>query len=199
MKLLVLSILFCIVTLSIQAQWSDNNKSPQKHFLYTSGDYIVGQSNGGNLGLSYMYNNKYSISIGYAATKKVEQPIPKEFLKSGTELIPIIPDQPFQNFEELHLMVGRVFNLNKRARILLQGGPGISNYREPDFKVSGNEYSHVMQTSKKLCLVVNPKVELPLLCTLGCSVGPIFVMNNEYKYMGLGIGLMYGVLRNDKY
>ncbi|WP_346859282.1 hypothetical protein [uncultured Draconibacterium sp.] len=200
MKAIVIIIFFTAMVLGSSAQWADRDLSPQKHFLYTSGDYVMGQNNGGNLGLSYIYNDKYSISIGYSATNKVEQSLPSEYLKSAEALTPINDDMPFKNFEDLHIMVGRVINLNASStmRLLLQGGPGISNYREPIFNVSGDQYYHSTQTTKKLCFIVNPKLELPLSCTLGFSVGPMYVVNNAQSYFGLGVGLMYGVLRNSK-
>jgi len=200
MRTTILTILFCITVLSSQAQWSEKNTTPQKHFLYTSGDYVMGQNNGGNLGLSYIYDEKYSISIGYSATNKVEQSLPMEYLKSAENLTPINDDIPFKNFEDLHILVGRVINLNtsNTLRILLQGGPGISNYREPIFNITGDQYFHTTQTTKKLCFILNPKLELPLSCTLGFSVGPMYVVNNEQSYIGVGVGLMYGVLRNSK-
>lgn len=200
MKTLILSILFFAVATNIQAQWNHNDTAPQKHFLYTSGEYIVGESNGGNLGLNYIFDNKYSLSIGYVATNKADRTLPDQYLKSTEKLVAINPNQPFQNLEDFHLLLGRVINLteNNNIRLILQGGPGISNFREPIFTVTGNQYNHTIQTTKKLCFVLNPKIELPLSSTLGFSVGPMIVINNEEKYAGIGIGLMYGVLRNGK-
>ncbi|MCY1719667.1 hypothetical protein OU798_04900 [Prolixibacteraceae bacterium Z1-6] len=195
MRSLVLFILFCTMAVSTQAQWSYKDRYKVKHFLYTSGDVIMGQSYGGNLGLSYVYNNKHTINVGFAATNKVGQPLPEEYLKSGEELISTSSNEAFQNFEDLHIMIGQIFYVNKKIRILLQGGPGISTHRNPIFEVTDHQYSHKMQTTKKLCLVVNPKLELPFCCSLGFSAGPLLVLNNYKNYFGVGIGLMYGITR----
>lgn len=196
MKTITLILLCCIATLASQAQWSKNHKSNNKHFFYTSGQFIMGESNGGDLGLNYVYNNKLTISFGYSATGKSNSTLPDEYLKSGTDYIPTNSVEPFQNFEDFHLMIGRAFRLNKKSsiRLLLQGGPGITTSREPEFTINGNQYDYQMQSSKKISLVLNPKIELPLCCTVGCSVGPMIIVNGTQQYIGAGIGIMYGVV-----
>ena len=197
MKTIILILLCCIVTLASEAQWTNKYKSnSNKHFFYTSGQYIVGESNGGNLGLNYIYNKKLSISIGYAATSKTTIGLPDEYLKSGVEYTSANEVDPFQNLENFHLMLGRAFSLNKKSsiRLLLQGGPGLTTAREPEFVISGTQYDYQMKSSKKVSLVLNPKIELPLCCTVGCSVGPMIVVNGSQQYFGAGIGIMYGIV-----
>jgi hypothetical protein len=196
MKALVITLLFCIAAITSQAQWTGQHKSTQKHLLYTTGDYIVGETSGGNLGINYIYDNKYTLNIGYSASSKGETTLPDEILKSANEMTSINNDQPFENFENLYVMVGRSFSITKNGmRILLQGGPGIANYREPVYNISGSAYSHQTQTTKKLSFTLNPKIEVPIGCNLGVSAGPMLVVNNAQKYFGIGIGVMYGVVR----
>lgn len=196
MKTITLFLLCCIAALVSQAQWSSDNKTTNKHFFYTSGQYIMGESNGGNLGLSYIHNGKYTISIGYAATSKTTAQLPTDFLKSGVEYTLANPVEPFQNLENFHLMVGRSWDLSqkKTIRVLLQGGPGLTTFREPEFMVSGNQYNYQMKSSTKVSLVLNPKIELPLCCTVGCSIGPMIMVNGSQQYYGAGIGIMYGIV-----
>lgn len=183
-----------------QAQWSYKFMSQEKHFFYGSGEYVMGKCNGGNVGLNYVYNSKYTVRVGYSATNKSACSLPANYLKSATELIPLNNAEPFQNLENLHLLFGRAFNLNKSnsIRFVFQGGPGLSTFREPDFTISGREYDYDMKSTQKICLVLNPKIELPLCCTIGCSVGPMLVMNNSQTYIGAGIGIMYGIIGKGK-
>ena len=94
--------------------------------------------------MSYSYNNKYILSIGYAATFKSTIIPSDNFLKSGSNLTPATSAEPFENTENLHLMVGRIFNLNdkKNLRVVLQAGPGIATSREPEFALV-NANSHI--------------------------------------------------------
>lgn len=201
MKTLLLITIFSLLTMGTRAQWVDKSEATKKHNLYSSGEYVVGEQQAGNIGLNYTYNNKYTVCVGYTATFKSIVTPGGEFLKSGTTLTPVNSSEPFENTENLHMMVGRIFNLNqkKSIRIVFQGGPGISTFREPEFNLleSGNQYYFETKTSKKLSLVFNPKIEMPLYATLGCSVGPMMVINSNQTYIGAGIGIMYGLIRND--
>ncbi|WP_163321605.1 hypothetical protein [Draconibacterium mangrovi] len=198
MKTLLLITIFSLVTLVSHAQWTDKPSSTTKHCLYSSGEYLVGDQQAGKLGMSYTYNNKYIISVGYSATFKTTVTPSDNFLKSATNVTPATSVEPFENSENLHMMMGRIFNLNekKNLRVVLQAGPGIATFREPEFALvnANSQYNFETKTSKKLSLVLNPKFEMPLHSTVGCSVGPLVVVNSNQTYIGAGIGIMYGLL-----
>lgn len=198
MKLTIITILFFVINLASYAQWDYNQPTKAKHFLYTSGEYIVSKNNSGNIGLNYVYNNKYSVNIGYSASSKSQIGMPLDFLKSGKDLTPTYQKKPFENFENFHIMFGRIVNLssNNTIRLLLQGGPGIANYREPEFNLQDNAYDYTTKISKKMCFIVNPKIELPLTASLGLSAGPMLIVNSHKQYFGAGIGVMYGLIKN---
>ncbi|HPF50732.1 MAG TPA: hypothetical protein PK335_04110 [Draconibacterium sp.] len=196
MKAILFLVAVSLISISSQAQWSYRFLSHEKHFFYSSGDYIVGNQNGGKISVNYVYNNKYTVNIGYSATTKNEAQLPNEILKSATELIPANSTVAFSNSENIHLMLGRVFNLNKEGtfRFILQGGPGMITSRDPIYTVKSNVYEYDMEATKKMCMVLNPKFEIPLFSALGVSAGPMLVMNNSTRYIGAGIGIMYGIV-----
>lgn len=200
MKTLLLITVFSIVTLISHAQWTDKPSSTTKHNLYSTGEYVVGGEQAGKIGMSYTYNNKYILSVGYSATFKSTVTPSDNFLKSATPLTPVTSAEPFENSENLHMMLGRIFNLNekKNLRVVLQAGPGITTFREPEFAMvnASNQYNFETKTSKKLSLVLNPKIEIPLHSTVGCSVGPMVLVNSNQTYIGAGIGIMYGLIAN---
>lgn len=199
MKTSILIFVAILFTLTSEAQWNYKFLSNERHFLYSSGDIIVGNQNSGNLSINYVYNKKYIVNVGYSATTKDEAQLPTEILKSATELTPVNATAAFTNSENIHLMVGRVFNLNENGsfRFILQGGPGITTSRDPVYTVKSNTYEYDMEASKKLCLVLNPKIEVPVCCAIGISAGPMMVLNNNTRYIGAGIGIMYGILGKD--
>lgn len=196
MKGIILFVLLCVMAGVANAQWSYKDMARKTHFFYSSGDYVVGKKTAGNLGLNYVYNRKYSVNVGYSATGKTQVSLPAGILKSAKQITPASGAKPFENSENLHLMIGRIFHLSDRKpiRILLQAGPGISTIREPVFNVSGEEYDFDIEATKKLCFVLNPKIEVPLANSVGFSAGPLVVVNNQGQYFGAGIGLMYGIV-----
>nr|WP_321355143.1 hypothetical protein [uncultured Draconibacterium sp.] len=201
MKTLLLISVFSFVTLVTFAQRSDKPAATKQHNLYSSGEYVVGNQQAGNIGMSYTYNNKYIVSVGYTATFKSAVSPSDNFLKSGSNITPATSAEPFENTENLHMMMGRILDLNERKniRIVLQAGPGIATFREPEFTMvnSNSQYNFETKTSKKLSLVLNPKLEMPLHSTIGCSVGPMVVVNSNQTYIGAGIGIMYGLISNN--
>ncbi len=158
----------------------------------------MGNQARGQISLNYVYDTKYMINVGYSASAKGEATLPNEILKSTTELIPAFTTPAFTNSENLHIMVGRVFKLNNDGsiRILLQGGPGYYSKRAPTFTVKSNMYDYEIESSKELCLVLNPKIEIPI-GIIGISAGPMAVINQNEKYIGAGIGIMYGITGKD--
>ncbi|WP_167619639.1 hypothetical protein [Maribellus sediminis] len=196
MKTLLLFILVSLFALTSQAQWSYKFLSKEKHFVYSSGDFVMGKQNGGGISLNYIYNNKLTVNIGYSATVKTSADLPAEILKSTENLVPAFSTDPFSNSENIRILVGRVFNVNREGtvRLLLQGGPGIYTTREPSFTVKSNTYNYQTEATKSLSLVLQPKIEMPLFATLGLSAGPMVIFNESEHYFGAGIGLMYGIL-----
>ncbi len=201
MKTILLITVFSLCTLVSSSQWTYTHSTTKKHYLYSTGEYVVGEKQAGNIGLSYNYNNKYTLSLGYSATFKSFVSPPDAFLKSGTNLTLANPDKPFENTESLHLMVGRIFDLNEKGnlRVVLQGGPGIATSREPEFNLtpSGDQYYFETKASKKMSLVLNPKIEMPLFYSVGCSVGPMIVLDSNQTYIGAGIGIIYGLIKHN--
>ena len=198
MRTILIILIAGLLNLTCEAQWSYKYLSKEKHFLYSSGDYFVGKksNNSGKVSVNYVYDNKYTLNVGFSATSKNNPQLPQEILKSTEELIPLNSATPFSNSENIHLMVGRVLNLNKEGtiRFLIQGGPGLYTSRDPVYKINSNSYNFDIEASKSLCLVLNPKFEMPLCCTIGFSAGPMLLINGNETYMGIGIGLMYGIL-----
>jgi len=196
MKTYYFLIIFFLISLSVQAQWSYRYLSQEKHFIYSSGEYLASSQSGGMLSINYLYNNKLVLNLGYSATAKQEAQLPAEVLKSGSELFPANPNPAFSNSENIHLMVGRVFNLNSAGtfRLLLQGGPGIRTRRDPVYTIESDMYEYDMKASKNISLVMNPKVELPLVSVLGISAGPMLVISKDNTYVGAGIGIIYGII-----
>ncbi|MCF6333291.1 MAG: hypothetical protein L3J11_08400 [Draconibacterium sp.] len=202
-NLIVLTFCFFIIS-SACAQWSNkfSKRWSKKHFLYASGDVMVGNYKGGDLGINYIFNNKYSIKFGFSASNKQTTFLPSDYLKSSGNEVPANSNFPKEDLENFHLLVGRVIALNskKNFRIIIRGGPGLSitrvpiNWQRRKNNLFRSNYNFDIQQKKKLNLIINPKIEFPFASIIGLSFGPMFIIDKEESFFGAGIGIMYGII-----
>ncbi len=200
-RLLLLSIcVFFIGTAS--AQWSNLwlKSSKSKHLLYTNGDMMVGTSNGGNLGMSFVYNSKFSVQVGYSATSK-QLNGNGSGLKSASSAIDGKFFTPEKSMENFNVMLGRHFNLNSKetVRLVLQGGPGMSVMMEwltPEQNNQSGFVKNSLTRSKDLSVMLNSKIEFPVTSLIGISAGPTMIVNQDNSYFAFTLGFMYGIIKN---
>jgi len=198
---------FCVLLISsVSAQWSGEWRisSKNKHLLYANGDLMVGNSSGGNMGMSFVYDGKYSVEVGYTATSnQFNMPIPglKSAKKSNTTE-KLTPGQMMENF---NFMAGRHFNMNNNEtiRFVLQGGPGMSVMMEWSDMPPGNNSNGFMKTelirNKDFTLMANSKFEFLITDLIGFSAGPTLIMNHDKRYLTFSAGFMYGIISKNQY
>ena len=198
-KLVFFSICLLIITTS-QAQWSHQWQTKEnEHLLYASGDLMVGNNSGGNLGLSFVYRSKLSVEVGYSAgSNQIGNQIAllKSASKSNAEIIPG-SNEIMENF---NLMFGRHFNLNSKEtiRFVLQGGPGMSRMmnlknRETENYITDDSKNGLSGT-KDFSFIVGSKFEFPITDLFGFSAGPSLILNHEKRYMSFNVGFIYGII-----
>lgn len=170
--------------------------------LYVSGNTIIGNNDGGDIGINYMLNKKFSVKVGFCATNKLAVVAPSEFLKSASAQAPVDNTKSFKNFENFNILIGRVFLLNSKSKIRfnIQCGPGISNVRIPsnwrwtENNMEASSYDYDINIKKEISFTLNPKIEWPIARVLGFSFGPMYVRSKNNTYFGGGIGVIYGVI-----
>lgn len=191
----------CILIINVaRAQWSNKwlSNSDHKHLLYTHGDVMVGNNSGGNLGMSFVFNSKYSVEIGYSASSNKVLPTFPDVLKSAnkSESADIIAS-PNEMLENYHMMMGRHFNLNSKGtfRLVVQAGPGMSviNTKAPVTKSTGYTIIPTVRTND-FSVMMNSKFEFPISKLIGFSAGPTLLMNHDRKYFSMGVGFIYGII-----
>ncbi len=201
MKRIVLLIIGVLMLTVVKAQWSNKDKIhyAKKHFLYGTGNVMLGNYNGGDVAMNYIYNGTYSVNFGFSVSSKSISTQFAETLKSAN-ISPIDNlKTPEENLENFHLMLGRVIKLSpkKDTRIIIQAGPGVSTIREPVFKnnEAGFPNSQIgFRRRQQVSLIINPKIEFPVTYILGFSVGPMFIVNDERHFLGVSVGFLYGVI-----
>jgi hypothetical protein len=190
----------------VSAQWSSEWRlsSKNKHLLYANGDLMVGTSSGGNLGMSFVYDGKYSVEVGYSAISN-QFNMPNLGLKSAAKsnaADKIIPGQMMENF---NFMAGRHFNMNtnKTIRFVLQGGPGMSVMMDLRDILSGSNSKSFTTTkmikTKDFSLMVNSKFEFLITDLIGFSAGPTLIMNHDKRFLTFSAGVMYGIISKNHY
>lgn len=198
---------FCVLLIStVSAQWSSEWRisSKNKHLLYANGDLMVGNSSGGNMGMSFVYDGKYSVEVGYTATSnQFNMAIPG--LKSAKKSNTTDKINPGQMMENFNFMAGRHFNMNNNEtiRFVLQGGPGMSVMMEWSEMPPGNNSNGFMKTelirNKDFTLMVNSKFEFLITDLLGFSAGPTLIMNQDKRFLTFSAGFMYGIISKNQY
>ena len=122
--------MICLLAINTaSAQWSNEWRVNRRnvHLLYVNGDLVIGNSSGGNLGMTFVYNAKYSMEVGYSAVAD-QFKTPLSGLKSASKSNTNEFIRPVQMMENFNFMIGRHFNINSKERIrfVIQGGPGMS-------------------------------------------------------------------------
>lgn len=177
------------------AQWSNKWHSPwnNDHLLYTHGDLMVGNYNGGEIGLSFVLKSKISMQFGFSAVSNQPSSNPANYLKKASQTD--ISNNPLmvKNTENFHFMLGRVFTLNTKrvVRFVAQGGPGLFTSME-----NINGQIELDNKKRSLSLMLNTKVEFPLTNSIGISAGPTYIFNKESSFLGCSIGFMYGIIKS---
>lgn len=194
-------LLICVSFINTtKAQWyQDWRTKKNDHLLYASGDLMVGNNSGGNLGLSFVYKSKFSVEVGYSAGSNQpgsQIPVLKSANKSNTEDI-INPNEMMENF---NIMFGRHFNLNSKetVRFILQGGPGIltmMNWTNEQTDNNLNSFSKdKLLSTRDFSFIVSSKFEFPITELFGFSAGPTLILNHEKRYMSINVGFIYGII-----
>lgn len=187
-------LLYCFVLNTAFAQWSNKWQTPWKndHLLYTHGDLMVGNFNGGDIGVSFVFDNKISMQFGFSAISNQPSSNPANYLKKGKESDLSTPAS-IRNTENFHFMLGRVFTLNTKrvVRFVAQGGPGLFSSME-------NSSGQLELDNKKqsVSLMLNTKIEFPLTNSIGISAGPTYIFSKESSFLGCSIGFLYGIIKS---
>lgn len=201
MKRFIFWTLFILLVNTALAQWSNDflNSKSSRFQVYATGNRLIGNSDGNELGICFVMNSKFSINVGFSATKSDFDQSIDDFLKSadiGTTANLVYPDKLTENY---HLMLGWLFDLNSKSgiRITAQGGPGIAINKEPgNFRITGKTpvLGYDYQQSPGISWLLQTNLELPLNDMLGINAGPRVMVSQNNEFYGLGVGIIYGLL-----
>ena len=202
MKTRLITIFILFATQIASGQYSYRFLKQQNHSLYASGNFLVGNNKGGDLGINFIYNNNFTFKIGYTASNKLPVTSPSDFLKSATNEIQSNNINSYKKSGILHLLIGKVFfqNSRKKIKVAIQAGPGLVNSRvtsnwrwdENNINISNNGYD--THNKMHIGFIINPKLEFPIVSAMGISLSPMYIYSTENTFWGIGLGLIYGII-----
>lgn len=204
MKRILIIILFLGSINLVKGQFLENNA------VYLSSGLNLGNYFGGTLGINYVYKEKYSMQMSFTGNIRKAQNSPVGYSSGMFSVIFLGTDQPYEHFDSYNLLAGRIFKLNKQGtlRLNLHTGVGYTQIKEPhnwkqlEYDIYGipllNNYTWENKKQNEVSLVLNPKIEFVSDFLIGCYASGQLIVNRNRTYVGLGLGMMLGSLRDKK-
>ena len=197
MKQIITILIFSISISLSYAQFDENNA------IYTTGELNLGNYVGIDISLNYVYKEQYSFKIGYTGNIRKPKSQPENYASGFTGLLSFGLANPYDQFENYQLAVGKIYNLNKSGTIRanLSLGLGYTTIREPQNWELINDaflienYNWNYKKYNTMSIIINPKIEFPFTKFYGLTISPMLQINKDRTYIGIGIGQMIGLLR----
>ncbi|WP_372919732.1 hypothetical protein [Salegentibacter sp.] len=194
----IITILITLISINLaNAQFNENNA------LYSTAELNLGNYLGFDISLNYLYQDKYSFKIGYTGNIRKPRSQPEDFTSGLKGLLFYGLANPYDQLENYHIGVGKIYNLNQsgtiRANISI--GLGYTLIREPENwerlynGFLAENYTWNYRKHNTVSLVINPKIEFPFTRFFGLTISPMLQINKDRTYLGIGIGNMLGSLR----
>ena len=182
--------LLFFLSLAINAQ---EKKQDFFKFRYVGFALEEGNNVGTSIDLNYIYKNKISLSFGCVEGFYTPENPPTDY---NTQEAYLYGDHS----THVYFAVGKIIKIKrfKKTRLNLSTGLAYTKHYVNDNFVKSNQYSNEysfdVKTQNDLSLVLNPKLEIPLLSWVGFQLSPKVVLNKKKSFYGLGFGLMLGKL-----
>ena len=198
MKLFVLFVVFYISTLQVNAQFSKN------HHIYSKVGFNVGTHLGGEIYLSYVFKEKYSLDIGvnhYIQTSRIR---PNDYQSGLLSFLSLDWSDGNDIYKDAQILVGRVILMNETTRFNIKAGIGYTqvnhavNFTPISNAILGPNYSYERHQFYTTSFILNPIFEITSSQIAGFYLSSIFIVNKETIVFGFGFGLMYGLLRSPR-
>jgi hypothetical protein len=192
LKNILLPVISILIVMDASAQFFD------KPLLYLSTEIDVGNYWGVNANVNYVLKNRYSLQVGYSGHIKTAKSLPEDFDGGMFD--------PYESFENIQLLVGRVVDLNAEGTIRLNflGGVGYTFLREPinfqpdphagGFFDFGDNYDYDYDRRSVASIILNPKIEFPFTRVFGFTFSVLMQYNKERTFVGFGVGQILGKL-----
>ena len=191
MKKIILLLCFLTV-MTVNAQFS------RKHFLFQNSGISIGNYYGGNTGLNYIYNEKYSLELGFSYHVRKAKLQPDDYIP-GFEALFFILTAPRDDIISYKLLVGKIKSLNKSGtlRLNLKGGFAYSNVMKTinwTPKGTVGRYTYDYDRNDVISVIISPEINFIPLIFFGFSLSPFVLVNSKTIAFGIKFNTMFGIV-----
>ncbi|MCY2688589.1 hypothetical protein [Salinimicrobium sp. TH3] len=197
-----------VLVLLILITWCNtaHPQSESNHAIYIGNDINAGNYLGLDFNVNYAYLEKYSLRLGYSWNVRKAETQPYDYSAGFFKTMLLGLGSPADQLGNLQLAAGRIYKLNNKGTIRanLSLGLGYTTIKEPgNWQRTGSHllkenYTWDYDKYHTISLIINPKIEFPLTRFFGLSVSPMVQLNKDRVYLGIGVGHIFGLLR-DRY
>jgi hypothetical protein len=203
MKKIIFFLILQVILINVYAQFSEKNA------LYVSGEFARGSYAGINLGINYVYNQNYSLRVGRTRLVREAHSKPADFFPGAISVFSLgLGRHSFDRLDTYHILVGKIVKLHKSGliRLNMAGGIGYTKITEPTnwkpaielpflLYILGANYTFDVHESSTASFIVHPTIEFPLTRYIGLTLNPMWHINSDRPFKGVGVGIMTGLLR----
>lgn len=194
-------LLFFISSLSVTAQTKKGTG------YYITNEISAGNYFGVDLGFNYIYKDSYSARISFSGNIRRPVSQPEDYSRGIESFFGLGTANPYDHFLTYKLDVGKIYYLNtlKTLRANISVGVGYTILKEPNmwqpvgtFLSLNNNYTYSYRSYNTMSLIINPKLEILATSFFGATVSPMVQINKDRIYVGVGVGYMLGVFKNEE-
>nr|WP_297784422.1 hypothetical protein [uncultured Allomuricauda sp.] len=178
-------------------------------FYENNGIYLSSEINTGNytigidFNLNYTYKEKYSFKLGYLANLSKPESKPEDYIPGIEKVLSFGLFGPFDEIVNYQMGLGKIYKLNDagKARLNLSLGfayskiRNIISWQKRNTLLLTSNYAINYRSYNTGSLIINPKLEFPIVGFYGLTVSPILVINKYETYFGIGVGQIIGIIK----
>lgn len=176
----------------------------EKHLVYLSSELNLGNYVGIATDFNYIYEETYTAKFGLNANFRRSPDQPSDYNSGLAGLVTYGAASAREITVDVHLMVGKLYNLNARKTLRVNAAVGVGytsvetveNWQKTGSNFFSGNYTYDIRSKSTASLIINPKLEIPLGRIFGFTVSPSAILNSESSYYGIGVGYMIGLIRS---
>lgn len=176
---------------------------PDNQFLYVNGGYSGGNLTGGQVGVNFAVDDKFSIHVEYSGVTRKSKSTPVDYTGGFFGALALGTTAPKDNIHSFRIMAGTVKTINStgKVRINLKAGFSVLTIKEPYNweKIWGlllvPNYTWDYRSKQQLGLVLKPEFEFVFANFIGAAITPYCELTREISTVGIGFNLLLGKVR----
>lgn len=193
----ILVLIFILLFFSGYAQLQENQ------LLYGNLEFSLGNYWGGNIGINFAVNNKFSLQLEYSGTSRTPKSIPSDYSIGLIDVFSLGTTTPKDRIQSVRFAAGKIQTINQPGTIRINLKAGISfltvtkptNWEKADVYFLTSNYTWKNKTTHQMGIVLKPEFEFLFANFAGIVVSPYCELTGNYNSVGVGIGMLLGKVK----